>query len=219
MVNLAGKSQGSLELLVIAGIRFYRDGLAGVLAKLPEVGAVRTAADSGEGLAAISDSEPDIVLLDMGLADAVPTARAVLRVAPGASVVSLGLPETEDDVLACVEAGVTGYVGKEGSLSDLVTAVRAAARGEAVCSPRILASMMRRVAAMAQVDPLDRPARRLTAREREIADLIAQGLVNREIAARLGIELCTVKNHVHNILDKLGVTNRAAVGAFARAKV
>ncbi|MEU5262198.1 response regulator transcription factor [Amycolatopsis sp. NPDC021455] len=211
--------QVTLEVLVIAGIRFYRDGLAATLAGLPEVGEVRTAAGGGDGLAAVRWSAPDIVLLDMGLPDAVSVARALSRVAPRASIVALGLQETEDRVLACVEAGITGYVGRESSLGDLVRAVRAAARGEAVCSARITGSLMRRVAAVAGAVPAARPTRRLTAREREIVELIANGLVNREIADRLGIELCTVKNHVHNILDKLGVTNRAAVAAFARAAI
>jgi two-component system nitrate/nitrite response regulator NarL len=218
-VKIDRNPQVTLEVLVIAGIRFYRDGLAATLAGLPEVGTVRTAAGGGDGLAAVRWGEPDIVLLDMGLPDAVPMARALSRVAPRTSIVALGLQETEDQVLACVEAGITGYVGRESSLGDLVRAVRAAARGEAVCSARISGSLMRRVAAVAGAVPSARPTRRLTAREREIVELIANGLVNREIADRLGIELCTVKNHVHNILDKLGVTNRAAVAAFARAAI
>jgi two-component system nitrate/nitrite response regulator NarL len=220
-VGIDQNPQVTLEVLVIAGIRFYRDGLAATLAGLPEVGKVRTAAGGADGLAAVRWGEPDIVLLDMGLPDAVPVARALSRVAPRTSIVALGLQETEDQVLACVEAGITGYVGRESSIGDLVRAVRAAARGEAVCSARITGSLMRRVAAVAGAGavPSARPTRRLTAREREIVELIENGLVNREIADRLGIELCTVKNHVHNILDKLGVTNRAAVAAFARATI
>ncbi|GAA4547943.1 response regulator transcription factor [Amycolatopsis samaneae] len=216
-MNFTQTSQAAVGLLVIAGVRFYRDGLAGVLAKLPDVRAVGTAADGAEGLAELRRAEPDIVLLDMALPDAARIAGAVLRVAPGTAVLALGVAETE--VLACAEAGIAGYVARDGSLGDLVAAVRAAARGEAVCSPRISASLMRRVAALSHGGTSSRPPGRLTRREREIVDLIAQGLINREIAARLGIELCTVKNHVHNILHKLGVTRRSDVAAFARAAV
>jgi DNA-binding NarL/FixJ family response regulator len=209
----------AVGLLVIAGIRFYRDGLAGVLAKLPDVRFVGVAADGVEGPAAVGRAQPDIVLLDMGLPDAVHIARSVLRTSPGTTVVALGVAETEEQVLACAEAGIAGYVAPDASLNDLVAAVRAAARGEAVLSPRISASLMRRIATLSRSGVPSRPAQQLTKREQQIVDLIAQGLINREIATRLGIELCTVKNHVHNILHKLGVTGRAEVAAFCRATV
>jgi two-component system nitrate/nitrite response regulator NarL len=98
--------------------------------------------------------------------------------------------------------------------------VRSVTRGETLCSPRIAATLFRRVAALAADRRVgdERTLRRLTRRERQIVDLIADGLSNKEIAHRLQIEFATVKNHVHNILEKLQVTRRAdAVAALRRA--
>jgi DNA-binding NarL/FixJ family response regulator len=111
-------------------------------------------------------------------------------------------------VLACVEAGVSGYVPRTGSIEDLVAAIRSAVRGEARCPPVITSALMRRVATLANAGGA---GHRLTTRELEIAEHIALGMSNREIARRLGIELCTVKNHVHHMLEKLGVSRRADI--------
>lgn len=205
-----------LRLFVIAAIRLYREGLAAVLAKLPDIAEVATAADGRQGIGCVREFEPHIVLLDMSLLDSSETARALVRVLPAVQVVALGVPETEMHVLACAEAGIAGYVPRDGSLGDLVVTLRAVARGETVCSPRISASLMRRVAVLAQLGQGARPVARLTTREKEVVDLVALGLANREIAGQLGIELCTVKNHVHNILEKLGVRHRRDVAAFIR---
>ncbi|WP_084648737.1 LuxR C-terminal-related transcriptional regulator [Rhodococcus sp. WB1] len=207
----------SLRLFVIVGIRFYREGLKEVLGKLPDVAAVGAAAEGGRGcLAQLRRFSPDIVLLDMSVQDSSETARTLVRVVPEAKVVALGVPETEDHVVACAEAGVAGYVPRDGSLGDLVASIRAVARGEAVCSPQISAALMRRLAVLAQLGQTARPLARLTVREKEIVNLIALGLANREIAGQLGIELCTVKNHVHHILEKLGVERRAEVVTYSR---
>ena len=206
----------SLRLFVIVAIRFYREGLAEILGKLPDVAEVATATDGRDGLAHVRQFSPHIVLLDMSLQDSSEIARALVRIAPEAKVVALGVPETEAHVVACAEAGVAGYVPRDGSLDDLVTSVRAVARGEIVCSAKISASLMRRVAVLAQLGEAARPIARLTTREKEIVDLIALGLANREIAGQLGIELCTVKNHVHHILEKLGVRHRADVSTYVR---
>ncbi|HEX7241600.1 MAG TPA: response regulator transcription factor, partial [Longimicrobiaceae bacterium] len=123
--------------------------------------------------------------------------------------------ETEDVVLACAEAGVSGYVSRGASLDDLVGALRSVARGELVCSPHIAGSLFRRVAALSERREAS-PAAVLTPREREILGLIDQGLSNKEISRRLRIELSTVKNHVHNLLEKLQVSRRGAAAACLR---
>lgn len=206
----------SLRLFVIAEIRLYREGLAEVLARLPDVAEVGTAAESGEGLARVRVFRPHIVLLDMSVLNSAETVRELVRMAPAVQVVAIGVPDTEDHVVACAEAGVSGYVAREGTLGDLVLTVRAVARGETVCSPRISAGLMRRVAALAELGQTPAPCSRLTVRETQIVQLVADGLANQEIARHLGIELCTVKNHVHHILEKLGVRRRYEVAAAVR---
>jgi DNA-binding NarL/FixJ family response regulator len=128
--------------------------------------------------------------------------------------VTLGVDDGDDDVLAWAEAGVSGYVARDASFEDLVETVRAVARGELRCSPRLAATLLRRVTALAGDAP--HSATRLTQREREISSLLEAGLSNKEIAGRLYIELPTVKNHVHNILRKVGASRRGEAAALLR---
>ena len=141
--------------------------------------------------------------------------RALRDARPDAHVVALGVPEDESEVIACAEAGAAGLVTLEGSLDDLEAMLESVGRGETLCSPRVAAALLRRVAALADDHAASGHAR-LTAREREIVQLVDRGLSNKEIARELQIELTTVKNHVHNILDKLHVRRRADAAARVR---
>jgi DNA-binding NarL/FixJ family response regulator len=131
-------------------------------------------------------------------------------------VVTVGVRETEDDILILAEAGSAGYVLRADTLESMRTVLEAVARGETVCSPRTTAMLLGRIAALAAERRESTGAGRLTAREVEILDLIEQGLANRDIAERLSIEVRTVKNHVHSILTKIGVTRRGQAAAWAR---
>ncbi len=117
----------------------------------------------------------------------------------------------EQDVIACAEAGISAFVPREGSTEDLINAVRQAIRGELVCSPRVTALLFDRVAALSagRIKSIDGHA--LTAREKEIVSLVERGLSNKEIARRLSVGTATVKNHVHNILEKLHIHRRGEV--------
>jgi len=151
---------------------------------------------------------PDVVLMDMATPDGHATVRDIRRLAPGVPVVALGIAGLEGDVLPWVEAGVAGYVTREASLEELVAVVESAARGELQCSPGIAGSLLRRVAELAADRGPGPSATRLTTREWEIVRLIEQDLSNKQIASRLGIEVATVKNHVHNLFEKLNVHRR-----------
>lgn len=210
--DLADSAAG-LRIVIVSDIRLYRDGLARVLALLDDVADVATCETAIECLARAHRFAPDIILLDMSTTSSDSAARLFSRELSSARIVALAVPESAPRILACVEAGVTGYVAREGSVDDLIAAIRHAARGEALCSPVIALGLMRRLAAGAHDKSL---AAHLTARELEIAEHIALGMSNRVIADRLGIELCTVKNHVHNILEKLGVGRRADVAGYIR---
>jgi DNA-binding NarL/FixJ family response regulator len=205
------------RVLIVAHIRLYREGLAEMLQAEERIDVVGTAAGADEAVDALRREDPDVVLLDMAIPDNVWLVRALVAAVPGTKVVALAVPDVEREVLACAEAGVAGYVTREGSVEDLVAAVESVARGEMLCSPRMAATLLQRVATLAlERSPAGIEAR-LTGRELQILDLIDQGLSNKEIARRLTIELSTVKNHVHNILEKLNVTRRGEAAARARA--
>jgi DNA-binding NarL/FixJ family response regulator len=127
---------------------------------------------------------------------------------PPPKVVALGVPNAESDVLACAAAGVSGYVTREDPLETMVAAIESVARGELLCTPRMAAALFDQVRVLTS-NRLPAGTEELTPREREVLGLIEDGLSNKAIGQRLRIELPTVKNHVHNILEKLRVHRRA----------
>ena len=197
-------------------MRLYREGLAESLADASSLDVVDRSTGAESVVLAIR-LRPDIVLLDLSMDGWSGAVRAIVAGASKTRVVVLGVAEVESEVIGCAEAGVSGYVTREASLQELVEVVESVARGEMLCTPRIAALLLRRVAEAAA--PRSSAQGRLTPRETEIVDLIEQGLSNKQIARRLSIELATVKNHVHNILEKLEVGRRGEAVARVRALV
>jgi len=218
-----GQSAGSvgtppyqLSVAVIARIRLYRDGLADLLADAPGVAVVAAAASPAEVRERLRREPPDVVLLTAGSDEGPALVRRIVALAPGTAVVVLGIADDDLAVLSLAEAGVSGYVRIDASGEELLAVVRAVSRGEAPCSPQISGALLRRVAALARRETPPAPDRDLTAREREIVGLIDDGLSNKEIATRLHIEVTTVKNHVHHVLEKLSVRRRGEAAAVVR---
>jgi two-component system nitrate/nitrite response regulator NarL len=204
---------GPLRILIAGSTRFYIDGLALLLERDPAFAVAGVARTASELLAVAAAVAPDVVLLDLGLAASIEHVREL----GGAPVVVLAVSEHGPEIVACAEAGGAGFVTRDSSYEELAATVQSAARGELLCSPRIAAVLLGRVGALAAEARAPGPAASpLTARELEIAELIDQRLSNKEIAVRLSIEVATVKNHVHNILEKLQVSRRADAAAHVR---
>jgi DNA-binding NarL/FixJ family response regulator len=208
-----------IRVAIVADTRLYRDGLAQVLGRDSRIAVVATAARREEALASLPDLHADVILVDMAMPESLGALRVIVELVPGRRVVAIGVVEDEDDVLSCAEVGAAGYVPREASLEDLVTVIESVARGEAICSPRVAASLLRRVAALAGGRGGELHQAPLTSREREVLRLIDQGLSNKEIARNLGIEVATVKNHVHNLLEKLQVHRRGEAAARVRGSL
>src|SRR6266487_1388372 len=201
-----------IRLLIVADIRLYQEGLAQILARERRLQVVATAADAGTAIQLAAERVIDVALVDMAMAESVASMRAIAAQVPRVKVVAVGLRESEHDLVLCAEAGIAGYVPRAASIADLVAVLESVGRGELLCSPGTAAALLRRVAALAAerggATP-DPSVGTLTPREREIAGLLEAGFSNKDIAVRLGIEVATVKNHVHNLLDKLQVHRRA----------
>lgn len=208
-------SPAPVRVFVVADVRVYRELLADALAREDGFEVDGSAPGDIAGMA-IGMAEPGVVLVDTASVPGPAGVRALAAAAPRAKIVAVGIPDDEAAVLALAEAGVAGYVTVEQPLDELVAAVEAAANDELQCSPRVAAALAKRVAALAG-GPRGNGDQRLTRREREIAALIAEGLLNKQIARRLSIEQATVKNHVHNILAKLGASRRDEVAALLRS--
>ena len=199
-----------IRLFIVADIRLYREGLTLLLAQRSGFEAVH-ATSPDHALERARDVQPNVVLLDLSASGSLGILRAFREMAPDAAVIGLAVSDTEQDVVAGMEAGLAGYVSRDGSLDDLVAAVESAARGELRCSPQLAGTLLRRLAALSAGRQARPEPPRLTNREREIAQLLQQNLSNKEIATRLGIEVATAKNHVHNLLEKLNVRRRCDV--------
>jgi two-component system nitrate/nitrite response regulator NarL len=207
-----------LRLLIVAETKVYRDLLASALARVPDLVVTGTSATCAEALERLATDRPDIALVDTGGSEGLRTLQLLGAAEPAVPIVALSVSEHEQEVVSLVEAGIAGYVTRDESIDQLLEIVRRVSRGEAVCSPRIAATLFRRVAQLAATRSAEVAAEmpHLTSREFEIVDLIAEGLSNKEIALRLYIELPTVKNHVHNILRKLRVGRRQDAVAIVR---
>jgi two-component system nitrate/nitrite response regulator NarL len=206
----------TVAVLVAVGVRLYRDAVAEILARDESIDVVGTAADPGDLFVRIAQSAPDVIVLDPALLRS-PEAIQGLGSRTGIKVVVLVSSDAEPAIVASAEAGAAGFVTRDDSLADLVATILSASRGELICSPRLAGTLLRRVSTLA-AERSDHSELRLTIRELEVARLVDVGLSNKQIAARLGIELPTVKHHVHHILEKLGVDRRGAAVARLRER-
>ncbi len=208
-----------LRIAIVSGVRFLREGLADVFERDPRVSVVRLCADLFEAAALGSALDVDIVLLDATIAPSAAAVRRAIETVPGMRIVVIAVRETEDDIIAWAEAGVIGYVPSTAALTDLVRLVVDIHSGRQVCSSRVAAGLMRRIAlgalpASGRDAGASAPA--LTKRERQAAQLIMTGLSDKEIARQLNISLATTKSHVHNLLGKLNLQRRSQVAKWLR---
>ena len=206
--------RASIRVYLVLATRLYRDGLRDALSSRFDV--VGEAASPVTGLPEIVTLQPDVVLLESDAPESADAVAGVVSAAPNARVVALAMPEVETRLVGLAEAGISGYVSREGSIDDLVAAIESVFRGEMLCSPQMAATLLRRVTTLAAERHPERTRAQLTERQSEILALIAEGLTNKEIASRLCIELPTVKNHVHTIFARLDVRRRSEAVARAR---
>ncbi len=186
----------------------------------PDLQVVASVIGVEEALRVVQEQTIDVALVSTRLPEqgALKLTNAITKLAPSTKVLARGLTEEKKNVLRYVEAGATGYVLKDHSLEDLIETVRAAQDGKVFVSPQIAAAMMERLSNLARmfsdIESNVNDTADLTAREREVLELIGIGFTNQQIAEKLVIEIGTVKNHVHSILEKLNVESRNEAAAY-----
>src|SRR5215207_2245429 len=209
-----------INLLLVNETFLMGNVIAAALEGEPDINIVGCVISIDEALNIVREKEVDVALVSTRLPDlgALKLTNAITELKPSTKVLALGLTEEKQHVLQYVEAGATGYVLKDDSLEDLIETVRAAQDGKVFVSPQIAAAIMERLSGLARlfsdVENNIANATDLTARELEVLKLIGEGQTNQQIAESLVIEVGTVKNHVHNILEKLNVSSRREAAAY-----
>jgi DNA-binding NarL/FixJ family response regulator len=205
-----------IRLVVVDDHEIVRQGLQSLLARRPAFQVVAEAGTVAEAVAVASRFKPDLVLMDVRLPDGsgIEACRAIRAARPETRVVMLTSYPDEDAVLAAILAGASGYLLKEIRGRDLVTALESVGRGDSLLDPAVTERVLERVRRMADGSAHQELAE-LTAQERKILLLVADGKTNREIAAEVFLSEKTVKNYVSSILSKLDLQRRAQVAAFA----
>jgi NarL family two-component system response regulator LiaR len=209
---------GSIRVLVVDDHDLFRTGLASLLGAQPGIEVVGQASGGRMGVRLANELQPDVVLMDVRMPDleGPEATREILEQHPSIRIVALTVVSDDADVSAVVEAGASGFLAKDTPIDGVVLAVRAAANGVAWLSPRAAEVVLGRVRRDGadqepEADLLDE----LSSRELEVMRLIARGMENAEIAEELGISPRTAKNHVSNILAKLGLPNRIQAAIYA----
>jgi DNA-binding NarL/FixJ family response regulator len=207
-----------ISIALIEDNRLMRDGIAALLKQQPDIGVV--AAASSDDTSMLREANPEVILLDLGLrnADSLRVAEQIRKDLPAAKVIAMDVLPVHEDIVELVNAGVSGFIMKDATLEELVDTIRAVAQGTHVLPPQMTATLFSQIAreavARGRPDALD--SVRMTPREREVVNLISEGLSNKEIAGRLHIATHTVKSHVRNVLVKLTLHTRLEIAAYAR---
>ena len=205
-----------LRVLLVIEVPFYREGLKRLLSQdggITVIGGVW----GQEAVETVIRENPALVLLDISPPAARQWLERLRELESPPPVVALAVEESRESIVGWIEAGIAGYVTKNSTPSELIQALHTAARGEWCCSQRVMSMVMQRLSTLAANSRCAPVASQvLTARERQILELVGRGLSNKRIAIALCISHATAKNHVHHILSKLQLRNRTEVATYLR---
>lgn len=210
-----------LPVLLVEDHRVLRDELVSVINAQTDMVVVGTASDVESSLLAATVTHPAIILMEASLCGHGPEGCARItrlrNAAPDARVVMTNVPAECEDVICLVEAGASGFIVKDATVNQLLATIRFVGMGDKVLPGVLVAAVFRHIVGRAIHRPAPGGGRavRLTSREREVVDLVAQGLSNKEIASRLNLTTYTIKSHVHNVLEKLALHSRLELAAHA----
>ena len=206
-----------ISVAVIEDNRLVREGITALLNQLPDLRVV--AGSDSDDTSALASAVPQVVLLDLGLrnGDSLRVAEKVRKDFPTSKIIVMDLLPVHEDIVEFVNAGVSGFIMKDATLDDLVRTIRSVAEGVNVLPPQMTGSLFSQIArdAVARGRPEVLESVRMTPRERQVINLIAEGLGNKEIAGRLHIATHTVKSHVRNVMEKLMLHTRLQIAAYA----
>jgi DNA-binding NarL/FixJ family response regulator len=219
---MTNTEQSVVKVFLLAESRLLRDVLVRLLARKAGLQVVGVASSSEDAIVAAVSANPDVILCD-SLSDAISdngTIRELRRNLPRSKILMFGMDCEEEKFLIAVQHGVTGYVLKDASASDVASAIRVVASGDSVCPPKLCSVLFNYVAGSRAWKPGVQVTKKLglTRREQQLVELISQGLTNKEIAGRLYLSEQTVKNHLRRMFRKSGSSDRLQAVGFWRAQ-
>jgi two-component system, NarL family, nitrate/nitrite response regulator NarL len=205
-------------VMILSNVRLVREGLSRSLRGRDDLIVLSEVDPRSSNSAAAEGAQPDVVVIDTHGVDIIALSASTRQAWPDAKLVAFAVAEQGTDVLACAEAGFSSYVPREGGTNELYQAIIDAVNGRVHCAPHIAAAMFFRLAEFGQSRAAATVPSILTARECEIIALSNGGCSNKEVARRLAISGATVKNHMHNIFQKLRVNGRGEAAAVMRTE-
>ncbi|WP_312720971.1 response regulator transcription factor [Mobilicoccus sp.] len=213
-----GEAAGEpIRVVVVDDHMLYRRGLEMVLGTEDDLLIVGEAANGVDAVETVAATRPEVVLMDIRMpgGDGIDACRRIRDLGLGARVIMITTSEDEKDLVAALRAGAKGYLLKDAPAEQIIDGIRAVCAGESLLSPALTSTLLAEFSALVGGETREDPRPPLTEREREVLGVLGEGLTNKEIAARLFISENTVKNHVHNLLEKLGLHSRTEAALFA----
>lgn len=205
----AGSRQAAVTLGLISRTALSRECILKQMASEPDLNPLDLGSGGDESVDRARSADPDIVLVDLPPNDACHLVEALLEVVPGTRPVAIHRSLGTEELVRLAESGFVGFISTDSGIADVLRELRAVLRQEPSCTPQLAGALIRCL--RKRPERSDDHLGPLTARERQVALLLERHFSNKEIASELGIEVGTVKNHVHSILTKLGLQNRWAL--------
>ncbi len=209
-----------ISILVIEDNRLLREGITEMIREQDDLKVVGAYGDCAKALQFVRKSQPNILLLDLGLRNqnSLNLVKVFKKDFKKIKVIVMDLVPLQEDVFVFVQAGVSGFILKEATVDDFLSAIRAVASGNKVLPPHLTESLFSQIVdkAIIELNPEKLIGSvKMTKRERQVIDLVSDGLTNKEIAQNLHLSTYTVKSHIHNILEKLALHTRVQIAKYA----
>jgi DNA-binding NarL/FixJ family response regulator len=214
------KSKRKINIVVIEDNRLLRDGITSMINEQPDLKVIATISEREDSTEKVLNLKPDVVLIDLGLRsqNSLEVVKSIKERSTDIKTIVMDLLPVENDILEFVRAGASGFILKNAMVNEFLKTIRTVASGEKVLPPHMTESLFSQIVERAvngtpNVDL--KYAVRMTQREKQVIELIADGLTNKEIGQKLHLSPYTVKSHVHNILEKMALHTRVQIAKFA----
>jgi DNA-binding NarL/FixJ family response regulator len=208
-----------IRLLLIEDNRLLRDGIFSILKGHKDIVIIASSGDGKNSLSKIQQLKPNVVLLDLGLRsqNSLHVVEMVKKEFPQAKIIVMDLAPVQADILQYVKAGANGFILKDASLKDFLITIRTVSEGSTVLPPLLVDSLFSQIVdhAVREGKPRLKEAVMMTKREREVIQLLGDGMSNREIGQKIHVSTYTIKSHIHNIMEKLALHTRLEIANYS----